>query len=159
MKNYWYVSRPNEIFLDMDNTNKTIRHSSSRLLGAVECNRLEVADIDFHQSRNENHLHVIISLAHDMPPIQRAVWALILRSDIYKMASTVMRICHDTPCPDILITPIPFRRHWNDECNCEKKHNAETMNICPAAIRLRGEDRIRGFFGVPSKDDVSFFRK
>jgi len=157
--NYWYVSRPNEIFLDIDNTNKVIRHASSRLLGAVECGRLKVADIDFHQSASENHLHVIITLGEDMPPIERAVWGLILRSDIYRAASVIMRHCHNIKAADVLITPTEFRRPPDDYCECPEKHKAEIMEHCPAATRLRGENRTQGFFGLPSSQDVSFFRK
>lgn len=158
MKNFWYVSRSNEIFLDIDNTHKILRHSSSRLLGAVECGRLQVADVEYHQSRSENHLHVIITLAHDLPDIERAIWALVLRSDIYRAASTMMRVARNIPAPDILITPIEFRRPSDELCICESKHNAETMETCPAAIQLRGENRVTGFFGIPSKQEISFYK-
>lgn len=158
MTNFWYVSRENEIFLDIDNTHKILRHSSSRLLGAIECHRLATSDIEYHQSRSENHLHVIITLAYDLPAIERAIWALVLRSDIYRAASTMMRIARNIPAADVLITPMQFKRPANELCDCTTKHNAETMETCPAAIELRGDNRVTGFFGIPSKQEISFYK-
>lgn len=147
--NLWYVARPNEIFIDTDNFARSIKHTAARLAGAIKCGRLHVKNLEFHASRNENHIHTIITLHNEMPAIERATWALILHSDIYRAASTIMRTLYNVPCSDILITPNPFLRSPDAVCECEEKHSSQVMLACPAAFQLRGESVARGFFGLP----------
>lgn len=146
---FWYVSRINEIFVDTDNYSRSIKHTASRLLGAIKCNRLDVLEIEQHPSSSADHIHTLITLKHSLSPIERYVWALILHSDIYRTASTIMRELNGVPAPDVFITPHRFNRAPDDVCNCDGKHKGEVMQNCPAAIRQRGDDRVRGFFGLP----------
>lgn len=146
---FWYVAKHNEIFVDTDNYSRSVKHTARRLLGAIKCGRLDVAAIEWHPSSSEDHIHTIITLQNFMPAVERYVWALILHSDIYRTASTIMRDLYAVPAPDILITPHRFKRAPDDVCCCEQKHKAAVMEKCPAATRLRGDDRIKGFFGLP----------
>jgi hypothetical protein len=157
--NFWYSSNAYEIFIDTDNFQRSIKHTNARLLGAIECERLAVHSLEHHKSRNENHVHTLITLQEPMPAMERYVWALILHSDIYRSASVMMRHLNNVPHPDILITPTKFKREPNDICFCKEKHNAATMEKCEAATRLRGELRITGFFGVPSKSGFNIFER
>jgi hypothetical protein len=160
--NYWYSSRPNEIFIDTDNFHRSIKHTCARLLGAIECGKLKVQNIEFHQSQSKDHVHTIITLQNRMPAMERYIWAMVLHSDIYRTAATIMRCMHGVSNADVLISPEKFKREPDDFCECATKHNAQTMIVCPAAIRLRGEDRIKGFFGKPdnrgwSLEDIAFY--
>lgn len=152
---FWYVARPNEIFIDTDHVSRSIKHTCKRLLGAIKCARLNVVKIESHNSTSEDHVHMIISLGERMGQVERAVWALVLHSDIYRAACTIMRSLDGVPAPDILITPHRFDRAPDDVCNCVWKHDAVTMQKCPAAIKLRGDDRVKGFFGLPDNDAES----
>lgn len=152
MPNYWYVARSNEFLIDMDRPEKSTEHFLRRLAGAVEYEKFKVQYFEMHHSRSGSHLHFLITLEnHFLCEIERVVWTVVLHSDIYRACSTLMRLVHGVDAPDLLITPQKFRREPDDTCECNGKHDAETMKICPAAIRLRGDDRARGFFGVPSK--------
>lgn len=148
---YWYVARENEIFIDMDNFTRSINHARLRLLGAVECNKLSVLRVESHES-SPNKIHSIVTLGETMSGIERATWAIILHSDLYRAASTIMRCFNNSPAPDVLITPKKFLRPPDDFCDCESKHKAEVMAKCPAAKRLRGEQRLAAYFGKPVKE-------
>lgn len=150
-ENLWYVATDFEILIDTDNANKSFKHFSARLGGAIECEKLDVRTVESHPSARVNHMHTLITLSQPMEEIERAVWAIILHSDIYRGCANIMRSLHGVKCPDLLITPIPFSRNPDGVCHCEGKHNAEIMFQCPAAISFRGEDRIKGFFGKPKK--------
>lgn len=170
--NYWYVARPNELFLDIDNAARSLKHARARLQGAIECGKLRVNYVSIRESKTTNHIHCIVTLFDELPEIQREVWAVILHSDIYRGCASIMRSCFAVPNPDILISsfayfssdePYPFaagtwnKRNANDSCSCNSKHNAATMQNCPAAIRLRGDFRNAGFFGKPSKNPCTIW--
>jgi hypothetical protein len=169
--NYWYVARPNELFLDIDNVSRSIKHARARLQGAIECGRLDVQFIMQRPSKSKNHLHVIITLNEPyVLPVARAVWEIILHGDIYRGCCNVIREYANVPAPDILISPFdhfgntdysetikPQIRMSDDKCDCEGKHKASVMETCPAAKRLRGEFRNVGFFGKPSKNPCTIW--
>jgi hypothetical protein len=152
MLNYWYVAKPNELLIDMDKPERSYGHFAKRLAGAIECEKFKIQSYEFHHSRSGSHLHFLITLESAfLCEIERVVWEVVLHSDIYKGCATLMRLIHAVDAADLLITPFPFKRKADDICTCVAKHSAEIMKNCPAAIRLRGDDRIRGFFGIPSK--------
>jgi hypothetical protein len=166
--NYWYVARANELFLDIDNVSKSIKHAKSRLQGAIECGKLDVAYVMSHPSKNKNHIHAIVMLQNEMFPSHRFVWEIILHGDIYRGCCNIMRDMHNMRSPDILISPFDRFAYlpdtdfddvrWpDDSCNCKTKHNRATMETCPAAKRLRGEFRTHGFFGKPSKNPCTIW--
>lgn len=161
--NYWYVARDNEIFIDTDNFARSMQHTKMRLQGAIECGKLDVAYIMQRPSKSDGekgkgHVHTIITLKSEMDAVQRATWALVLHSDIYRAACTIMRSCHGVVAPDVLISPYASfyltdrkpERMYDDLCHCTVKHNAAGMENCLAAIRLRGKKRLLTFFGKPS---------
>lgn len=168
--NYWYVARANELFIDTDNASKSTKHARARLQGAIECGKLNVVYVMSRPSKSKNHVHTIITLKE---PIaiwgERYVWEIILHGDIYRGCCNLMRYFYDVSSPDILISPWPYfyikeqkedspaARYPDDKCNCTSKHTRAVMETCPAAIRLRGENRTRGFFGKPSKNPCTIW--
>lgn len=174
--NYWYVARPNELFLDIDNASRSLKHAKARLQGAIECGKLDVAYVMQRPSKSQDHIHAIVTLNEMDDKIlglpEQFVWEIILHGDLYRGCCTLMRYMNNIPAQSILISPFayfsndepyPFaagtwnKRHANDSCSCNSKHNAATMQNCPAAIRLRGEFRNAGFFGKPSKNPCTIW--
>lgn len=156
MINYWYVSRDNEIFIDTDNFRRSEMHTSARIRGAIIHQKLNIKSIEFHTSNSENHLHTLITLWNDMSALERYTWAIIFHSDIYRGCCNIMRHLNSIPAPDVLITPMTFRREPDLICTCETKHNAETMDRCNAAKVLRGKYRVNSFFGNYYKGESIF---
>lgn len=168
--NYWYVARPNELFLDIDNASRSIKHAKARLQGAIEYGKLDVARVMQRQSKTKNHLHAIATLNNPITDIERYVWEVLLHGDIYRACSNIMRGIHGVPAPDVLISPYPtfqsidgngyswWVRGFDDSCDCDGKHTAYWMGQCPAAHRLRGEKRLSAFFGKPSKNPCDVWK-
>lgn len=164
--NYWYVARANELFIDTDNVSKSIKHTRARLQGAIEYGKLDIAYVMSHPSKRKDHLHTIITLTKEtqLSPTERYVWEIILHGDIYRGCCNIMRYLSGVPGADVLISQYSYFEYFDRpdlmkhvrpadySCNCTSRHNAATMAECPAAIRLRGNNRTRGFFGKPSKD-------
>jgi hypothetical protein len=159
MENFWYVAGFNEILIDIDRPHLSSAHTESRLLGAIECGKLPVDRIEIHASYSEKHLHCLVTLTEPVGSIERAVWSVMFHSDIYRGCATIMRNIYGIRSPDLLITPIQFLREPDCRCKCIGKHDAKTMNECGAAITLRGDDRCRGFFGLPSKSPEGIFEE
>lgn len=154
--NYWYVAHSNELLIDMDKPERSAGHFLRRLAGAIEYQKFALEKMEIHPSRSGSHLHILLTLKNYFTcDIERAVWEVVLHSDIYRGCSTIMRWIHGVDNADLLITPSKFEREPDDVCECAGKHDAETMKDCPAGIRLRGDDRLRGFFGIPSKAVLS----
>ena len=166
MMNYWYVAHPNELFLDIDNAARSLPHAKARLQGAIECGKLDVAYVMQRPSNRKGHIHVIVTLNKALIfKEENVIWEIILHGDLYRGCSNVMR-CKYNIASSILISPYSLfkrietvggLRIADDSCGCETKHNAVTMETCPAAIRLRGEYRNAGFFGKPSKNPCTIW--
>lgn len=170
--NYWYVARPNELFLDIDNAARSLKHAKSRLQGAIECGKLDVAYVMQRPSKSKNHIHVIVTTNRDYLGPMKYAWEILLHGDIYRACANIARWHFSVPATDVLIstkshferckqltcaTHFPCKRIHDDICDCKSKHNAATMETCPAAIRLRGENHNRGFFGKPSKNPCTIW--
>jgi hypothetical protein len=153
--NYWYASLDTEIFIDMDNPEKSWNHFHARLNGAIESKILEITDVHAYASSNGKHRHFIIVLRHNLDAVSRCCYAIAFHSDIYRGICSIMRAQHGVPAPDILISRSPYYRLADATCECKGKHTREIMLKCPAAIKLRGEFRCVGFFGKPSKIPIS----
>lgn len=154
---HWYVSRPNEIFIDADKWDKCKDHVRARLQGAIECGKLDVNKVHLFPSNTHRHMHMIIELNFPMENIERYIWSVIFHSDIYRACSTIMRQIHfPNLYPDILITKHEYHRRSDFTCNCQSKHSRKIMENCRAAYELRGDVRVHGFFGKPSKNPCKF---
>ena len=154
---HWYVSRPNEIFIDADHWDRCKDHVRARLQGAIECGKLDVKNVHLFPSNTSGHMHMIIELNDDIDGIESAIWAVLFHSDIYRAYATIMRyMYHPFIAPDILISPKELHRGANAICYCKEKHSYHVMEKCEAAKMLRGKFRTLGFFGKPSKNPCKF---
>jgi hypothetical protein len=158
MKWFWYISRSDELFLDVDNVEHCIGHIRARLQGAVECGKLHVKSVYRQRSQSGKNEHIIIQLAEPMPEIERFVWETVLHSDIYRACNNIMRSIRGIGAPGVFISRADsfFFRGYDATCNCDAKHTAKIMLNCPVAIKYRGEFRARGFFGKPSRNKCEF---
>lgn len=160
---HWYAARPNEIFVDCDNWERSRDHIRKRLMGAIESGKLFVNNVHLYPSSTMGHMHMIVVLndIHNPTPLEKAVWAVILHSDIYRGCATVMRTyrhSHDALfASDVLIARSPLHRNPDAVCNCTGKHKYKIMADCPAALRLRGNARVESFFGKPSDAECQWF--
>lgn len=148
-ENLWYVAQDNEILVDMDKPTTSLPHVEMRLRGALASQHIDVKRVELHRSFSESHVHMLITLEHFLDANERAIWALMFHSDIYRACNTLMRLSNCVTAADLLITPLAFIRPPNYVCVCDGKHTGPVMESCPAAIALRGNDRTRSFFGRP----------
>lgn len=154
---YWYVSGPNEIFIDCDRYEQSVKHIRRRLQGAQDSGILKIHRLENLESARKGHRHIIITVEQPLSPLEKAAWQILFHSDIYRTACNLMRWQRKMFAADILITRqrfylAPFRM----VCYCSKKHSAKMMEKCPAAIYLRGEERMLSFFGKPSDNPCNF---
>lgn len=155
----WYVSGPNEIFVDLDNKRSTTRAFSvlrramkSRTYAghfAVEhAPRLDVDSIWFYPSGRPGHSHLIVVLNHAMDPLQRALWGLWMGSDRIRGVYVIERLRHLVLAADVFATRHLFGfRKPDDTCQCWGKHKAKAItDHCPAMGRLLMDQRSADYF-------------
>ena len=167
---YWYVSRPDELMLDVDAPTGTgtgvsferrayLGPTRIRLEAAIRSGVLRVkSQLYIYPSVTPNHFHVIIPLLEPMEDVRRFVWEMQLRSDLYRGRCNIMRALNRTPAPGLLIAPLPwnhFPRKPDAECACDEKHGMSNFGDCPAARRLRGDEAAHeGYFGALRRDRI-----
>ncbi len=122
-------------------------------------------------SRSKDHIHTIITVHNSMHPTEKYAWEIVLHGDIYRGCCNFLRWINGVEAADILISPwdnfigpnigsghfSTISRNHDDSCDCTTKHTRAVMETCPAAKRLRGENRTRGFFGKPSKNPCTIW--
>lgn len=151
----WYVAKNNELFIDCDHWQKSQERIRKRLMGAIECHHLFIENLWLYPSQTNGHMHIIIKLQHTLNRVEQFCWEIMFHSDIYRGCCNLMR--RDIPAADILISRKELHRIPDATCNCETKHNYKTMETCPAAILLRGNQRCNTFFGKPSDSPCPWF--
>lgn len=150
MKWYWYVANKQEIFLDLDRYESSIKHIRARLQGAIESEKLPLEFLSVYPSGRDGHFHAVLVLSKATRYPERLAWSIVLHSDIYRACNNLMRWERGVPAYDILIANRYYHRIADATCECEGKHKRAVMEQCPAAKQLRGEYRSVGFFGKPS---------
>lgn len=141
---YWYVSRPDELMLDIDGGpgGSKLGPCRLRLEAAIRSGKLNVcSDMYLYRSGQPGHYHVIVPLKASMSAARRFVWEMQLRSDLYRGRCNLMRAEASTPAPGLLISPRAWHGFYRDRdavCDCPRKHDFRTFSKCPAAQELRG---------------------
>jgi len=164
---YWYVTRPDELMLDIDGGRggSILGACRLRLEAAIRSGKLAVRDDMFlYRSGQPGHYHVIIRLKEPMSAWRRFIWEMQLRSDLYRGRCNLMRYVNSIEsgesltrglymvgAPALLISPKPwtgFYREPDVDCSCPSKHNFKVFSSCPAARALRGKEAANeGYFG------------
>lgn len=158
---FWYVTRDDELMLDIDGTvaGSALGPTRIRLEAAIDSGKLAVSAAWIYRSGTNGHFHVILKMAREMPSIHRYVWEMQLRGDLYRGRCNIMRWVEYVPAPSLLISPRPWRsfpREPDAACECNGKHTFEAMGKCPAHLQLRGPDgNISPFGALRSRRHVS----
>lgn len=155
--NYWYSSRPNEIFLDLD-SNRAIARALSVLRLAIRQRKLPIESVWLYGTATKNHAHMIIALRSGLCWESRLAWSLWLGNDRLRAAYVLRRhafgwgeggpvgkdaIGHY----DLLVTPSQYYREPDAFCECKGKHKeTKVTSKCPAMIHLLGEHRSADYF-------------
>ncbi len=142
--NYWYYSRPNEIFLDLDNK-RAVSRAFSVLAVAVRKRHLHIKSVWMFASETPGHVHLIIVLSYDMAQMVKFGWQLWLANDRLRTAFILERWRCDPSLTnfrgDLLVGKIRYHRKPDDLCYCEGKHKDKTVTgNCPAMARLIGKE-------------------
>ena len=167
MRNYWYVSRYDEILLDIDGkSQQKLLTSLSRIRGLIENSDYPdypINKIWMFPSFASNHYHIVINLSHEITWTEKTALQLYFFSDTFRTCCNMMRTAKFHDSPDLLISPanwkrFGFYRMHDASCTCETKHSHAVMNKCPAAVLLRGNNRACDFFSKPISPE-GFFKK
>ncbi len=147
----WYVSTPNEIFVDLDS-----KHAMTRafqvLRRALVRKSLDIQNIWLFPSERIPHAHLIIQLYDTIPPLERVTWALWMGSDRIRAIYIIERLQRGVHAADVLSTRATFKhREPDDTCDCKTKHkDKKVTDACPAMKRLMMDQRSAEYF--PRKD-------
>lgn len=145
--NYWYASRSNEIFLDLDSNRATARALSVLRL-AIRKKHLAVRQVWLYGTPTAHHAHMIIVLRKHMPWVTRVAWSLWLGNDRLR-AAYVLERSRWVPdgLQDLLVTKSPYYRQCEAVCKCRRKHKAKDVTEnCPAMEILLGNERSADYF-------------
>jgi len=173
---FWYLDRPDELLLDLDNYEKRVERFQiwgemfrQRLRDAVNAGVLKIrktngeADIFLAESNTPDHFHVFIRLTGPMPLDQRMSWQLRLASDWKRAHADLMRAARSIRPASLLIRRDKVPGLWREpdyECACADKH--ETLRQvelvkagmgCPVWRKLRGATPWE-LFGRPAHSGV-----
>ena len=144
--NYWYASRSNEIFLDLD-SNRACARALSVLRLAIRKRDLLIHQIWLYGTPTAHHAHMIIVLKKPMEWLTRAAWSLWLGNDRLRLAYVLERSRWVINTQDLLVTKTPYYREYDSICKCRKKHKAkEVTDRCPAMGILLGNQRSADYF-------------
>jgi len=165
MKNYWYVARDNEIFIDIDSKqSRSIISALARIRGIIEAEKFPIRQVWLFPSRTENHYHIVITLKNAIPETYRIALQLYFFSDVFRTCNNIMRIEDCVPAAEVLISIFDWRKQYkfyryaDATCTCEGKHDYVVMEKCSAAKTLRGVNRAKRYFDFPVSPE-NFFQK
>lgn len=142
MRYYWYVARENELFCDLDLTDKTLKRlllARARLRGAKESGALNWEEFTFYQSLTPYHYHLMVKTHVSLDPYARILWESRFCDDMYRNNMNFARLQVGGRSWSLLITPIARSNYWRPcdfSCACPKKHKADVMAECPVAKGL-----------------------
>lgn len=144
--NYWYSSRPNEIFLDLD-SNRAIARALSVLRLALRDRRLKIESVWLYSTPTRGHAHMILELKEFMFWESRLAWSLWLGNDRLRAAYILERHRVGAPNFDLLISREPYYREPDAFCNCKQKHKkASVTRRCPAMEHLLSTEKDADYF-------------
>jgi hypothetical protein len=147
--NFWYASRPNEIFLDLDSNRATARALSVLRL-AVRQKELPVSRVWLYSTPTPDHCHLIIELATWLPWQTRLAWSLWMGNDRLRAAYVLQRHVRMPWAEmghDLLVTEKPYYRPPDAICHCKEKHKPKAITEkCLAMKFLLRDERSADYF-------------
>ena len=145
--NYWYASRPDEIFLDLDSNRATARALSVLRL-ALRKRDLPIKAVWLYSTLTPHHAHMIIQLNMNLTVIEKMAWSLWLGNDRLRVAYVLGRyekgIIYSG---DLLVSRTPYFRKYDALCLCTEKHKEPAItDTCTAMETLLGDERSADYF-------------
>ncbi len=165
---FWYVARPNEIFVDLD-SGKAISRALSVVRRALlvkptaktPLNKLPIESVWLYPSGTEGHAHLILVLAKELTVIEKVSWSLWLGTDQIRAAYVIERFLAFWRSADvrsgrsdyeiqaeILATHEVYGFRKPDTfCYCKDKHKKKSVtDKCDALERILGDHRSDDYF-------------
>ena len=170
---YWYVERPQELFVDIDcadaaaDTSMVRSHklffAERRIQAARTLYRskkgetgygLPILEYAIYPSATPRHYHIMIVCDKERAPcaVQKIGWRHRLMDDSYRLQQDAQRYVRYV-AGSLLISPEEHRDWWRAPdavCDCAGKHTAEVMRACPVAQQLRGTEAAEDYMGHPT---------
>lgn len=140
---YWYVARPNEIFVDLD-SNAAISRALSVVRRALNAKRvggplnyLPIESVWLYRSQAKGHAHLIIVLKSPMEMQTRQMWALWMGGDPLRVAYVLERY-RRCGKGDLLASRVQYGfREFDEYCECKEKHKPKHVTEkCSALFRI-----------------------
>lgn len=175
MRWFWYVARPNEIFVDLDSPAATTR-ALSVLRRALNVKRtaktpllkLGILGVWLYPSEAEGHSHLIVVLKNNLSFIDRTAWSLWLGTDQIRAAYVMERFLsfacrNDASIPDGWVDSVIDNPSFPTEllsvrheygfrkpdtfCFCKEKHKKKHVtDKCSALVAILGDMRSADYF-------------
>jgi len=164
---YWYVAKPNEIFLDLD-SGPSITRALSVLRRALSVtpsaktplNKLDIESVWLYPSVEPKHAHLIVVLKDAMEFYRRVAWSLWMGGDQLRAAYVMERearvswegflpsVCtFGNPSELLAVRKAYGWRTPDATCGCKAKHKPKPVtDRCPALMEILGEHRSDDYF-------------
>jgi hypothetical protein len=166
MKNYWYVAKNDEVFIDLDGDkpNRLVT-VLARIRGLMEANSFAIKEVWMFPSRADNHFHIVLKLEVETSLEVRTALQLYCFSDIFRTCNNLIRRHFKVSAPDILISSLNWRKNFhfyrtfNYSCGCSEKHDHRVMRSCAAALSARGLNRYDIYLEKPVPPEDFFMKR
>lgn len=153
--NYWYASRSDEMFLDLD-SHRALRRAVTVLSVAMRTKKLPIESLWLYPTKQNGHAHMIVKLRTPFSTFAKLAWVLWMGNDRLRAAYVAMRQV-DFRIPnngqscvlggDLLVTKRLYYREPDAVCKCRSKHKPDSVTKkCPAMRLLLGEARSADYF-------------
>jgi hypothetical protein len=166
MKNYWYVAKDDEVFIDLDgDKHNRLVTVLARIRGIMEYNPFAIKEVWMFPSRADNHFHIVLKLEIATSLEVRTALQLYCFSDIFRTCNNLIRRHFRVLAPDVLISSLNWRknfhfyRSFDYSCGCTEKHDHRTMTSCTAARYSRGIERASIYFDKPIPPEDFFMKR
>lgn len=153
---FWYVAKPNEIFLDLDSRKSMTRAfrvmnvwmKAERSRSGFPWNLPPIVSVHHYPTGRVNHCHAVVTVAAEMTAQERQILALWMGSDRLRSAYVFERMQHGLGLwSDLLCTPIEYHRPADFTCQCKGKHkDRKVTDGCHALKMILGRYRSADFF-------------
>jgi hypothetical protein len=165
VKNYWYIAKPDEIFVDLDGDRANrLQTVLARIRGIMEGTFFEIQEVWMFPSNQDNHFHIVARSRKIIPAQYRFALQLYFFSDVFRTCNNLVRHLDCPGAYDVLISRLDWKNlgfyRWPDAtCNCEEKHSHNVMTNCTAAKDVRGQKRDKIYFDKPIDPENFFLKK
>lgn len=156
---FFYFRRRDEVFADLDLCEKSLTRlhkAHSKVLGAIQGQRLPVKSFAFYESATLFHYHLMMTLTKEIDELSLCVWESRFNDDTFRNQMNMARLVNTGRSYALLISPFK-RAHFRDPdavCYCVGKHQGAVMAQCPVARAQPAEFSLSAdYFGRPFKAD------